>query len=94
MLYLLNRKLPRTQTLTKDVLIGANANVATNMGTISVPAGYKFAGVFPAGHRYVDALQVTYDKNNGNSIYAYIKSYYGASNLEDTLNCTVLYLPE
>lgn len=90
----LNRKMPRTQTLTKDVLIGANANVATNMGTISVPAGYKFAGVFPAGHRYVDALQVTYDKNNGNSIYAYIKSYYGASNLEDTLNCTVLYLPE
>ena len=87
--------MPKTQTLSKAVLIGANANVSTEMGRLTVPDGYKFAGVFPSGHRYVDVLQVTYDVTSGGStIYAYVNSHYSAASLEDTLNCTVLYLPE
>lgn len=78
-------------TRTKSVTMPANSNKAFDMGAITAYSGYTLMGFLPQDNGYGDQWTVTYARyGSENHLYAYVKSYYGAS-LNATLKCVVVY---
>lgn len=71
--------------------VGVNANMTVSMGSIATPSGYEFVGIIPVENGYGDQWQVTYAKYGANGVFAYIKSYYGAT-LQAGLQCNVVFI--
>lgn len=75
----------------KQVQIGANAFVNTNMGSSSNITGYTRLGVLPQENGYGDQWLVSYSIYSSNQIQAVIHSKYN-STLTAILVCYVIYI--
>lgn len=72
------------------VYLGANSNGSVSMGTLKTITDYTYIGIIPIDNGYGDQWQITYARY-GNSVQAYLKSYYGAG-LSGNLECMVVYV--
>lgn len=81
------------QEFSLPVEIGANFNGSVDLGEYHTPNGYKYLGVLTNFNGYGDQWQVTYSRYGGNHIYAYIKSYFGAT-LVSSVECRVIFIKE
>lgn len=81
----------KIRRLVKTVSIPVNANASFNMGSLAAPSGYEYVGILPVENGYGDQWQVTYAKYGPNGVFAYVKSYYGAT-LQASLQCNVVFI--
>lgn len=74
-----------------NIDVPANASRAINIGTYHTPTGYKLLGFVALDVGWGDQWQVTFGRYGGDSVWAYIKSYYAAQ-LTSTVSCTAIYV--